>query len=64
MFVNQGTGQVYGGHDYPDNGTYNGEVCVSDSIDQTCEPLTVTVDNADPAVTLPSGRSTRSSVRP
>ncbi len=50
--VNQVTDQVTGGFAYPDDDVYVGEVCVSDGRDTTCQPLTVTVENTPPAVSL------------
>ncbi len=50
--------EVYGGHAYPDNDTYDAELCVKDNTgaanEETCKPLTVTVTNAAPTIVLPA----------
>jgi PKD repeat protein len=46
-------GTVSGSHVYADNGTYTVEVCVKDQEGaETCDTLTITVENLDPAVAV------------
>ena len=52
-FVTQtgGSGTVAAGHDYPDDGVYLVEVCVTDDDGATgCDSLTLTVENSNPVV--------------
>ncbi|MGD2070079.1 MAG: PKD domain-containing protein, partial [Gemmatimonadota bacterium] len=52
--VDQAAGTVAAGHDYPDDGVFPVEVCVTDDDGATaCDRLTVTVDNAPPVVIEP-----------
>ncbi|HSL82026.1 MAG TPA: PKD domain-containing protein, partial [Thermoanaerobaculia bacterium] len=49
--VDQDAGTVSGGHDYPDDGAFPVEVCVTDDDGATgCDTFTVTVENAAPVV--------------
>ena len=62
--VNQNARTVSGSHTFADNGTYTVEVIVTDNAGATSVPQTfqVVVQNADPALTAASDRTTTSGV--